>query len=250
MLFRISLVIAILAGLAAGAVTWFKVQDIVVTTRTERDDWHKKDTDEAAAHVKTKATLKTTQAKLDTTTKELAQTKSDLDNANAKVEELDKRSTDLTAKLEKTTGERDDAQQQLEAWRILGLKPEEIKAIEADLAKTRQAKDALIGENKLLADKVKEWENRWNDFFLGSAPVLLPAGLKGKVLTVDPKYDFVILDIGENQGAKERGVMMVDRGDKLLGKIKIKTVYKDRCVANILPDWKRGEIEEGDEVLY
>ena len=44
--------------------------------------------------------------------------------------------------------------------------------------------------------------------------------------------------------------MMVDRGDKLLGKVQIKTVFKDRCVANILPDWKRGEIEEGDEVLY
>jgi len=25
---------------------------------------------------------------------------------------------------------------------------------------------------------------------------------------------------------------------------------KDRCVANILPDWQRGQIMEGDEVLY
>jgi uncharacterized protein HemX len=77
MLFRICLAIAIVAGLAAGAVTFFKVQDIIVSTRAERDDWHKKDTDEIAAHTKTKATLKTTQAKLDTTEKELAQTKSD-----------------------------------------------------------------------------------------------------------------------------------------------------------------------------
>jgi Na+/H+ antiporter NhaB len=250
MLFRICLAIAIVAGLAAGAVTFFKVQDIIVTTRAERDDWHKKDTDEIAAHTKTKATLKTTQAKLDTTEKELVQTKSDLDNANAKVAELDKAKTDLTAKLETRTNERDDAQQKLEAWRILGLQPDEIKAIVADLAKTRQAKEALIGENKLLVAKVNEWEKRWNDFFLNDAPVLLPAGLRGKILAVDPKYDFVVLNIGEDQGAKERGVMMVDRGDKLLGKIRIKTVFKDRCVANILPDWKRGEIEEGDEVLY
>jgi len=250
MLFRICLAIAIVAGLAAGAVTFFKVQDIIVSTRAERDDWHKKDTDEIAAHTKTKATLKTTQAKLDTTEKQLAQTKSDLDTANGTVAELEKHNTDLTARLEKTTGERDDAQQKLEAWRIVGLQPEEAKAMIADLEKTRKAKEALIGENKLLAAKVMEWENRWTNFFLGDAPVLLPTGLRGKIIAVDPKYDFVVLDIGEDQGAKERGVLMVDRGDKLLGKVRIKTVYKDRSIANILPDWKRGDIDEGDEVLY
>jgi hypothetical protein len=249
-LFRISLIVAILAGLAAGAVTFFKVQDIIVSTRAERDDWHKKDTDEIAAHTKTKATLKTTQAKLDTTEKELAQTKSDLDAANSHIADLDKRNTDLTAKLEKTTGERDDAQQKLEAWRIVGLQPEEIKAIVADLAKTRKAKEALIGENKLLVSKVNEWEKRWDDFFGNSGTVLLPTGLRGKVIAVDEKYDFVVLNIGEAQGAKARGEMMVDHDGKLLGKVRIKTVYPDRCVANILPDWKRGEIMEGDEVLY
>jgi len=249
-IFRISLIIAILAGLGAGAVTFFKVQDIIVTTRNERDDWHKKDTDEIAAHTKTKATLKTTQAKLDTTEKELAQTKTDLDNANAKVAELDKKSTDLQAKLETTTGERDDAQQKLEAWRILGLSPEEIKAIIADREKARKANEALMGENKLLVSQVNEWKKRWNDFFGDQGPVLLPTGLRGKVLAVDPKYDFVVLDIGEDQGAKERGEMMVDRDGKLLGKVRIKTVSKDRSIANILPNWKRGEITEGDEVLY
>ena len=69
-------------------------------------------------------------------------------------------------------------------------------------------------------------------------------------MAVDPKFDFVVLDIGEDQGVLERGEMMVDRDGKLLGKVRIKSVEKDRCVANILPDWKRGEIMEGDEVLY
>jgi hypothetical protein len=250
MLHRICLVIAIAAGLAAGAVTFFKVQDIIVSTRAERDDWHKKDTDEIAAHTKTKANLKATTAKLETTEKELTQTKSDLENARTEVADLTKAKTDLTAKLEKTTGERDDAQQQLEAWRILGLTPEQVKGMIADLEKTRKAKEALIGENKLLVSQVNDWKKKWDDFFGDTGPVVLPAGLRGKILAVDPKYDFVVLDIGEDQGAKERGEMMVDHEGKLLGKVRIKTVYKDRCVANILPDWKRGEIEEGDEVLY
>jgi hypothetical protein len=132
----------------------------------------------------------------------------------------------------------------------VGLDPDQVKGIIADLEKTRKAREALIGENKVLVGKVNEWEKRWNDFFFNDAPVLLPTGLRGKIIAVDPKYDFVVLNIGEDQGAKERGVMMVDHDGKLLGKVRIKTVSKDRCIANIMPDWKRGEIIEGDEVLY
>jgi hypothetical protein len=44
--------------------------------------------------------------------------------------------------------------------------------------------------------------------------------------------------------------MMVDRDGKLLGKVRIKSVSKDRCVANIMAGWKNGEVMEGDEVLY
>jgi hypothetical protein len=59
--------------------------------------------------------------------------------------------------------------------------------------------------------------------------VLLPTGLRGKILAVDPKYDFVVLNIGEDQGAKERGVMMVDRDGKLLGKVRIKSSQRPLC---------------------
>ncbi len=57
---RICLIIAIVAGLAAGAVSFFKVQDIITTTRQARDEWNGKYTNEFAAHTKTKATLKKT----------------------------------------------------------------------------------------------------------------------------------------------------------------------------------------------
>jgi hypothetical protein len=246
---RICLIIAIVAGLAAGAVSFFKVQDIITSTRLERDDWHKKDDTEVAAHNKTKKTLKETAAKLDATEKELAQTKTELDAANANVASLTKAKDDLTDKLAKTTAAKDDAEAKLQQWSGLP-DPPLIRGIIADLEKTQKAKEALIGENKLLAAKVREWENRWYSFFHDDTAVLLPTGLRGKIIAVDPKYDFVVLNIGEDQGAKERGVMMVDRDGKLLGKVRIKSVSKDRCVASILPAWKRGEVMEGDEVLY
>jgi hypothetical protein len=82
------------------------------------------------------------------------------------------------------------------------------------------------------------------------APVILPAGLKGVVMAVDPKYDFVVLNIGDDQGVKERGEMMVERKGRLLGKVKISSVEKNRSVASIMPEWKKGQIMEGDQVIY
>jgi len=248
---RICLIIAIVAGLAAGALTFTKVQDIITTTRAERNDWHQKDDKEVADHTKTKKTLKDTAAKLDKTEKSLAQTKSELAAANSKVDDLTKNNTDLTAKLEKTTADKDEAQQELEKFHLLGVTPEQIKGIIAQSDQLKKTKAALIGENKLLVAKVNEWADRWDNFFASNDKVvILPTGLRGKIVAVDPKFNFVVLNIGEDQGVKQRGELMVDRDGKLLGKVRITSVTKTECVANILPNWQRGEIMEGDEVLY
>jgi len=247
---RICLIIAILAGLAAGILTFTKVQDIITTTRADRNKYHQMDDKEVAEHNKTKKNLKDTQATLATTTKNLEATKGELEAAKTEVDDLNKTKTDLTAKLEKANADKDDAEQHLEQWRQVGLTPEQVKDTVAERDNLKKLRDALVGENKLLAAKVTEWTNRWYSYFQGNEDVIMTTGLRGKIVAVDPKFNFVVLDIGEDQGAKQRGVMMVDRDGKLLGKVRITSVSKDKCVANILPDWNRGNMMEGDEVLY
>jgi hypothetical protein len=72
--------------------------------------------------------------------------------------------------------------------------------------------------------------------------------LKGKIVVVDPKWDFVVLNIGDEQGAIQDGEMLVSREGKLVAKVVIRSVQKDRCIANVVPGWKLGEMIEGDEV--
>ena len=74
----------------------------------------------------------------------------------------------------------------------------------------------------------------------------LPADLKGKVVEVDPKWEFVVLNIGEDQGVLEEGELLISRDSKLVAKVIVRTVYKKSCIANIVPDWKLGEVFEGD----
>ena len=78
--------------------------------------------------------------------------------------------------------------------------------------------------------------------------IKLPADLKGKILVVDPKWDFVVLNIGEDQGVIQDGELLVSRDGKLVAKVIVRSVEKDRSIANIVPGWKLGEVIEGDEV--
>jgi hypothetical protein len=249
---RICLIIAIVGSLAAGALSFIKIQDIIVTTRQARDQWHSQFDTEHSAKLAAEASLKKTKADLESTKKELATTKSDLDNANAKVADLDKKNTDLTAELDKTRADRDTAQQELEQWHLIpgGLKPPQIKEMINELAATKKARDTYVAENKLLNENLQDVKNQLDKLVGTDAPVPLPPGLKGTIVAVDPKFDFVVLNIGTDQGAKVRGEMMVEKDGKLLGKVRIATVDKERSIANIMPNWKRGDIMEGDEVLY
>ena len=53
MLIRISLIVAIIAGLAVGTLNFVKVKKIIEETRAQRDDWHNKFTTTDAALTKT-----------------------------------------------------------------------------------------------------------------------------------------------------------------------------------------------------
>ncbi len=78
----------------------------------------------------------------------------------------------------------------------------------------------------------------------------MPEGLAGKVLAVDPKYEFVVLNVGEKQGVLADGQMLVSHNGKLVAKLRITDDIKDdKCIANVMPGWKFSDVTEGDTVL-
>jgi type II secretory pathway component PulC len=79
--------------------------------------------------------------------------------------------------------------------------------------------------------------------------VRLPANLRGKILVTDPKWDFVVLDFGEDKQVLMDGELLVSRNGKLVAKVRIQSIQKDRCIANVMPGWKLTEVMEGDQVI-
>ena len=107
----------------------------------------------------------------------------------------------------------------------------------------------FLAENGILLSQIEKQGVELARYTGASVKVALPRTLQGKVTAVDAQFDFVVLNIGESQGAREHGELLVSRGEKLIGKLRILDVKKDHSIANILPDWKQGEIQTGDLVI-
>jgi hypothetical protein len=249
MLIRISLIVAIIAGLAAGVLNFVTVKEkitILVADRNTQRDGRIAAEDERD---KTKAELAKTTKELDQTKETLATTQQERDKAVAEAEVQIKKATELAANLAKTTQERDIAQAELAAYVATGYKPEQIAGLGKQIIKLQATLEALQEEKKVLQFAYEKTKTEL-EYITGKIPyVTLPADLKGKILVADPKWEFVVLNVGQEQGAKARGELLVSRDGRLVAKVIISDVQKDRSIANVMPGWKLADVLEGDQVI-
>ncbi|HVU28502.1 MAG TPA: hypothetical protein VHG71_12300 [Verrucomicrobiae bacterium] len=248
MLIRISLIVAIVAALAAGALNVLQVRDKINTLMTQRDGYHS-ERDQARTDLSNaKKDLAKTQDTLKQTQQELTDTQSERDKAVAESQAQTKRANDLSDKLAKTTQERDDARNDLAAFQATGLRPDQISGLNKNLKDAQNALEVANEEKSVLQRTVSHLQTRLAKYEGPETDVKLRADLKGKILVVDPKWDFVVLNVGEEQGVLEDGELLVSRDGKLVAKVVVRSVQKDRSIANVVPGWQLGELIEGDEV--
>jgi len=249
MLIRISLIVAIIAGIAVGAINFVKVKQIIVETRAQRDDYHHKLDDTTATLNKTKKTLDATTAQLDQTKKDLAATKKDLATAQTSVADLKKQMDTLQGNLANSDKQLTDAKIELEKYHAAFPNPQQALSVAKDMKALQDRMDAVEDEKKVLQRQLTRVQNELNIYKDPTRHVELPAALVGKILVTDPKWDFVVLNVGEDQGVLDNGELLVSRDGKLVAKVKITSVQKDRSIANIEPGSKLGEVLEGDKVI-
>ena len=250
MLTRISLIVAIVAGLAVAGLNFVKIKETIVTLRTDLASEKSAKETALANEATAKKNESLAKKELESTKTELADTQTARDQAVANAETQTKRATRLSEDLAKTQQEKADAQAELAAWAALGIKANEVRPMMADLKATKDSNAALTDANKDYAFKVTTLTNRLAKYEdPENYRVQLKSTAHGKIVVADPKWDFVVLDFGANQGALEDGVLLVNRNGRLVAKVQIRSVQPDRCIANVLPNWKLGDVMEGDTVI-
>jgi hypothetical protein len=248
MLLKISLALAILVGLATLYFTSVPLKDKITTITNEREEAlaGKKAAEEARAKAVTEA--KNTKTALETVSKDLNGATNELVQVRKDLGEQMKRAGGLARDLETATLERNEARQELNKWSVIGLPPEKITTELAAKKELEKQTVALRDENHILLEDRNFLKKRLSKYELAPIPEV-PPGTKGKVVAYDPKYEFVVLDIGQEQGLKEDARMLINRDGKLVAKVKITHVEKNRAIANIIPEWKQDDVIEGDQAV-
>lgn len=169
-----------------------------------------------------------------------------------------------TADLEQTTkkydevvgtiAERDKAITEQKV--LIGNLEREKAEFERKIATLEDNVQALQVENRDLTDKAAELSARLGDVEARADPSRISAklvkGRQGVILHVDPAWNFVIFSIAPGSLDKivPEAELLVHRGTKFLGKVRVTNVESHLAVANILSDWQQAAMKEHDEVIH
>lgn len=189
---------------------------------------------------------------------ELQDTKLDLENARQELAltkgELNTTKQGLASARDQTSNLETD----------LAEKREDRSVAKDQIAQLEQEKEGLVAEvgdlkNELstaeeqvqdLQDEVDSLEKVLAQIEREKGQISLPPGLAGNILVVNDAWNFVVLDIGSEVGLIPNVEMMIHRKNKLIGKVRVNSVQEDMSVADIIRDWERAPVKQGDQVLY
>lgn len=185
-----------------------------------------------------------TKADLEQTTADLEQTRLDLDRTK---DELDGAKTTI-ARQSQEIGEKNQQIQELKD--TIAPLEEEKASLEVQLQDKEDAIAQLEGEKAGLEEEKAMLEAQLEKLSIAQDTTrALPPGTVGKVVFVNDAWQFVIVDLGSNQGAVVGAELMVHRGDNYLGKIRLSAVRENVSIAEIVSGSK-GQIKENDDVLF
>jgi len=188
--------------------------------------------------------LQATKQDLADTREELASTKNELDETKTELAAAHEQITELSDTIDQK-----EAELAIANGRITQLEQDKTN-LQIQIDDLNDQLVAADEEMRDLADQVQTLDKIIKDMEIdqGGKKILDP-DLVGHVMVVNPAWNFVILDIGSDNGLVTDAEMLVHRNDQLVGKVKISSVEKDMSIAEIVSDWQQEPVNEGDYVI-
>ncbi len=183
---------------------------------------------------KTQADLATSQAETQKASAALTDAKGQIDQKSSEVESLtaeiakkDEQIVELTKGTPAPAqGGGDDAEKQ------------ELTALVASLTQKNEQLESQVGSLE-----VKE-KNRLE--------LKMREGLEGRVLAVNPAWNFVVLSIGDRNGVVNNAELLLKRGGQYLGRVRVTSVEPSTSIADIMANSLPAgvSVQPGDRVIY
>lgn len=222
-------------------------------------------TNEKADHKKTqgdlkdtKETLAKTQSDLDQSQKEVATLKGEVQEAKTMLTEATTKFEDANAKLTAINNELEQIKAELGGvGGIEGIKAlverskqqaEQLAVLEKEKQELEAVKTALTTQKNDAEGKLTKVEQEVNSY-RGN---VWRTGLEGQIVAYNKEWNFVVLNIGDRQGARPSNVLVVKRGAQAVGRVKVTTVEPAQSIADIVPgSVRKGDsLQPGDTVVF
>ncbi len=172
--------------------------------------------------------LATTKGQLDVAAKESA-------DKDAKIADLEKQIADVTVNLPAGSDGGMDLRATIDG---LNQQVQDANAQITSLQEKNKSDQAVIAEYK------KQEEVRKTK--------IMQQGLEGRVLAVNPAWNFVVLSIGDKQGVVNNAELLLKRGGQYLGKVRITSVEPSTSIADIVANTMPAgvAVQPGDSVIF
>jgi len=244
----------VLLSAVLGFVNKGKYSEVLAKVSETEDALKAKSTELAA---KDKALADAT-GKVATVTAEKEQIQAQVASATSAAETAKNQVADLTSKVtaaEEATKAKEaelaaanqklaDASTAVEANQTPTSSPDDKAQIEE--LKTINAK--LQGEADTFKSQVAALQKSNED----RAALKMRDGVEGRVLAVNPAWNFVVLNLGDKQGVVNNAELLVKRGRQLVGKVRITSVEPSTSIADIVANSVPSGtvISPGDNVIF
>ncbi len=227
--------------------------------------------------VQTKENLASTETQLTNTKNELAAKSASLADANKKVEELTAKNDQAQSEITKLKADNQTKDSKISDLETKVAEAEgKVSELNASLATLQQENESLktaavqtsgpeddedktrIAEldtlNKELQSKLSNAESRLaslEEKLVEKKRIEKLNTLSGRILAVNEAWNFVVLNLGNNNGISSNTELLVKRGNTQIGRVRITSVEPASSIADIIPgSLSRGlSIQPGDYVI-
>lgn len=189
----------------------------------------------------TKGELEQSKQELSETKDELASTQSELESAKQDVERLQETVTAKNqeiAEKDQQIAAIEDEKAELEG--TISTLEQQVSEQEQTIAEQEAEKDTLT----------QQLERCEGDLNRNTGTVVMKEGVEGKVVYANAEWNFIIIDVGNQDSAAVGAEMIIHRDDEMIGKLRIKDVKDHFSVCETLPEYETSPVKEGDHVLY
>ncbi|MFA5369179.1 MAG: hypothetical protein WC300_00435, partial [Candidatus Omnitrophota bacterium] len=107
----------------------------------------------------------------------------------------------------------------------------------------------LAGSEKLeLEENLKACIQQSQGVQLAKIIVKVAKPLSGEIVEVSKKYNFCVIDLGNEQGIDSGDTLEIYRDDRFIAKALVENVYDDMSSIIVLDQWRDADIYAGDIV--